>query len=312
MPHSHLSKILVALSPQRQGDSLNDFAIKNLCFWTEKFALSKQTSVEAVYVLPEVKIDLKIGRVKKNAMEVLKKNLQRIRLNIGIKPRVICSADHSRHGSVKGLLHYARENNAKLIIVISHGREGIARLIFGSFAETLLAQSWVPILFIGVKTAIGIQSKKVIFITDFSPESETAFKLFLAHVESFNPEVLIYYAHSELAEIYNYNLMGISVPFASEQDYITQKAFQLERSGEWLNVAREFGISARFISHAKAETTLDTLHEITNFANQEQVALIGTSSGIEENVARELYRKERYNVWVCGPKVIEPHPKEKI
>ena len=45
----------------------------------------------------------------------------------------------------------AQELNASLIIMASHGRGGLGRLVYGSVADTILRESHVPVMLIRVK-----------------------------------------------------------------------------------------------------------------------------------------------------------------
>lgn len=49
-------------------------------------------------------------------------------------------------GACEGILEAAREEGADLIVVGSHGRTGISRLMLGSIAAKVVAQSPVPVL----------------------------------------------------------------------------------------------------------------------------------------------------------------------
>ena len=48
--------------------------------------------------------------------------------------------------AVEGILNSAKEEGADLIVVGSHGRGGLARLVLGSVASKVVAQSTLPVL----------------------------------------------------------------------------------------------------------------------------------------------------------------------
>lgn len=60
---------------------------------------------------------------------------------VAVAPRVLEDA-----GAAAGIAQTARELNADLIVVGSHGRTGIARLMLGSVAARVVAESPVPVL----------------------------------------------------------------------------------------------------------------------------------------------------------------------
>jgi len=60
---------------------------------------------------------------------------------VTVTPRVVEDV-----GASVGILQTARELGADLIVVGSHGRSGIARLMLGSVASAVVADSTVPVL----------------------------------------------------------------------------------------------------------------------------------------------------------------------
>lgn len=60
---------------------------------------------------------------------------------VDVAPRVLEDS-----GAAAGIAQTAREINADLIVVGSHGRTGIARLMLGSVAARVVAESPVPVL----------------------------------------------------------------------------------------------------------------------------------------------------------------------
>lgn len=61
--------------------------------------------------------------------------------DVQVAPRVVEDVAASA-----GILQTAREQGADLIVVGSHGRSGIARLMLGSVAARVVAESTVPVL----------------------------------------------------------------------------------------------------------------------------------------------------------------------
>ncbi len=51
------------------------------------------------------------------------------------------TAEHS-------ILHEAQEHNVSLIVMATHGRGGLGRLVYGSVADAVLRQSQIPVLLI--------------------------------------------------------------------------------------------------------------------------------------------------------------------
>lgn len=74
--------------------------------------------------------------------------------------------------SVETFLHAAREQDARLIVAATQSRNDLERLILGSFCETLLVTSEIPVLTVNPKTDVPENINSVYYSTDLSDESK--------------------------------------------------------------------------------------------------------------------------------------------
>jgi nucleotide-binding universal stress UspA family protein len=89
------------------------------------------------------------------------------------------TASLERGPIVDALCGYARRNGVDLIVMRSHGRSGVARIWFGSVADSLIRETGVPVLVVGppsVGTAIerGFSHRKILVPLDGSVLAEQA------------------------------------------------------------------------------------------------------------------------------------------
>ena len=70
------------------------------------------------------------------------------------KPRVLALDDMGSSHAASRLMDFARDSEAVAIFVNTHGRRGVSRLLLGSFAETLLRRSSVPVVVIGPRMEV--------------------------------------------------------------------------------------------------------------------------------------------------------------
>ncbi len=72
----------------------------------------------------------------------------------------------------------ATEHKADLIVIGTHGRTGVTRVLLGSVAEEIFRKATVPVLTVGPHvskdTERRLEMKQILFATDFSPESLAA------------------------------------------------------------------------------------------------------------------------------------------
>jgi nucleotide-binding universal stress UspA family protein len=66
--------------------------------------------------------------------------------NLARQLDVECATVHVKEQTVDGILHVANSRGCDLIVMASHGRRGVSRLVLGSHASRVLALSSVPVL----------------------------------------------------------------------------------------------------------------------------------------------------------------------
>ena len=83
------------------------------------------------------------------------------------------------HGDVWPMLSSMLERHAvDLLVIGTHGRRGIEKLLLGSTAEEILRLSHRPVLMVGPESSVSpeteLRLQRILHATDFSPESKPA------------------------------------------------------------------------------------------------------------------------------------------
>lgn len=83
------------------------------------------------------------------------------------------------HGHVWPMMSaMVEKQEIDLIVIGTHGRRGVEKLLLGSTAEEILRCSQAPILMVGPDNLVSPETeakpKRILYATDFSPESEPA------------------------------------------------------------------------------------------------------------------------------------------
>lgn len=80
-------------------------------------------------------------------------NAERIARELGVGNTVkhLLVANKGAREMAQDLVDYADENGADLLVLGTHGRTGLMHLLMGSFAETVMRQSHLPLLIIRSK-----------------------------------------------------------------------------------------------------------------------------------------------------------------
>lgn len=61
---------------------------------------------------------------------------------------LVYKVDIRDHGAAEGVQHFVRQHGAELVVLATHGRDGLDRLVHGSVSEDIAAMTDVPALFV--------------------------------------------------------------------------------------------------------------------------------------------------------------------
>jgi nucleotide-binding universal stress UspA family protein len=112
-----------------------------------------------------------------------------------------------RHGRVWDVISEEIErNDVDLLVMGTHGRSGLGRLLMGSVAEGIFRQARCPVLTIGpnvaAKAAPEAEFKEIVFATDFSPASLAALPYALSLAQEYQAHLtLLHVVSKEVAQV---------------------------------------------------------------------------------------------------------------
>src|SRR5207237_3593679 len=115
-----------------------------------------QAEIAPVHVLTPAQLGLSlelngpwIEQYRPAAQNALKEFIGQMHFDFEMDPAVLVESSGSSVRSAEALAEYGRQVGADVILAGSHGRSGIRRLFLGSFAETLVTHSKVPVMVVG-------------------------------------------------------------------------------------------------------------------------------------------------------------------
>jgi len=217
---------------------------------------SKLTRVQPVYLVPAPE-DAVLGSQPVDARSPWgQRTLERIGQVVAkakVKaeaPKLLTQPGNSMQLAAAELVTFARAENAQLIAVGTHSRKGPARWFLGSFAETLLLTSPLPVLVANPRSTERRAVKRILFPTDFTDNSREAF----AWVKSLAKQLGV-----EL-HLFHRNLMDrdpARIPFeppaVPEALWLRLQEGRLSTGRQWLEEARASGIKAQLhVSRSRA------------------------------------------------------------
>lgn len=107
----------------------------------------------------------------KNVSDAMKRWLKGLKVPTQ-EPVAILQKGVYLRSDVDALLGQAKKTKADLLLVNTHARKGFSRFWMGSFAETLMHHSTLPVLFLNPSAKPVEDIKEIVFPTNLSPGAE--------------------------------------------------------------------------------------------------------------------------------------------
>lgn len=240
--------------------------------------------------------------------------LKKLGIETNLRTKIVVEPSSSSRDAVQKFCEYAAEQEAKWIVVSTHGRSGLNRIVFGSFAENLLAQSYCPVFFLSNPQQIqsaqeGDQFRRVLFPTDFSDYSKKAFAEFLNYVKQFKLEVTLYYSVCLPSGALS---VGSGAPLVIPEDYFPEQiAYGKEEGARWVADAEKSGVEVKFLIRDEGYNSNvgDLVLGAAKESKADVIAMASVSGALKAfvagSVARSVFRTRQFPVLVYGPHSLE-------
>jgi nucleotide-binding universal stress UspA family protein len=218
--------------------------------------------------------------------------------------KVILAHSTAHEETIQDILKLAAEYQSPWVIVSSHGRSGLSRLAFGSFAEALVMQSKCPILFLPRAHHDNAEINHLLFPTDFSSASHSAFRRLLEEARSARMKITLYYSNVWPAS----SFAGMDVPVALPPGFLEEEEKKARAEADrWIFEASERDVEVEF-KCSNDGGCFDVGRSILEAANTLDAGIISMSCGsrsiatfIEGSIARDVFRTNEFPVLVYGP-----------
>lgn len=201
---------------------------------------------------------------------------------------------------VTSVLEFAKRKRADLIVVATHGRRGPKRWVLGSFTETLLLASRVPVISVHPHWKKNLDFKTILFATDFSARSRSAFRQVIEFARAHSSRVVLF--HRVAAPF----LAAVQPAFTAYDVYREAMLSEMRRcqelSDEWIRMGRLKGVEveariddfrSRSVSHAVIQLA-EKLGAVVALASQSGPV----ASALMGSHARKIVRNCRQPVWI--------------
>lgn len=298
LSHKRVSRIIWAFDPFETDIQVDLATTRDIGRW----AKASDIAVEPIFVFTPVS---GIEQLATDKIEVkMQEMVAQYEIPVG-PPRVLLNPAFSVSEAAQCLLDHAEKSGAGLILVSSHGRRGFPKMLFGSFAETLLNMSTLPLLFLNHRSRPErADFQRVLWATDFSEACKRAFESFLFQANGICKEIVLYHDVSLTFDLASYlSRWEISFP-SSDELYRNHRDWARSRAELWLERAGQFGFEGKVYLDSGLG---DVATEILAAAKSSLSGLVVMasqrgpfSSMILGSESRKLVRASEMPVWIYG------------
>lgn len=218
------------------------------------------------------------------------------KLNLDIE--VVPARKSGLNHSVETLLKYGGKIKAEMLLVSTHARHGIERWVLGSFAESVVLSSKIPVIAINPTQRLPNAIRRIFVPTDLSPASIK----FVLKVGDFAQRVnagvdLFYRQPDPLDPMIQQGVYAVGGGWVSMQNYIDDSSKEAEQKLHKIEAGlRKRGLDAQsLVTTARGSSSLVNSIEEAAKARQADVIAVLTQSGpvaatMLGSVARGLVR----------------------
>lgn len=303
IPTRQVNRIVWAMDPFETDLGIDKTTLHEISSWVD----GQHVTIEPVYIFTP------FSEVETLASGNIAAKIDSYFSSVGLKTlpaKIIFNNEYLTISAVNKLVEHAEKTRADLIVVSSHGRRGLPRMLFGSFAEALLLVSPLPVLFVNQKSlGRNVRFQRVLWATDFSRDSEEAFDVFQSQFKKLISDIVLFHDMSLQLELRSaFSDYDAGAPF--KEDLIQrQTEWAQQRADSWMKTANENGYRTESLLQA-GQSKIAT--EIRTAAIQKEAGLIvmASRSNTFEAVlfgsyAREVFRANEIPVLVYGPRFCE-------
>jgi nucleotide-binding universal stress UspA family protein len=275
---------------------------------------SKQgTRVEPVYVFAPNEYVLALDtdarwfdHSRPTVQKVFSQALQGLRLPGLGEAKIIKETSETVTGAVGALVACAKASAADFILVGTHARRGISRVFLGSFAETLILRSEVPVMVVGPHAGHS-KIRKILFATDFGKDSERLFSRAVAFARSQKARITLFHAlHHTLEPAFEAAGYLVGGAIASWPDFVTrEEQRKRQAAARFVETAKAQGVAVKACFTPTSARTSDAILKQAKAEKADLVAVAPRSGALAAalagSVTRQVVRGAQCPVWVVRP-----------
>jgi len=263
--------------------------------------------VQAAYVLAPAGFNWTgdfSGTWRKRYLPIAEEKLAAALPDKHLSKEVIPSLKSGQGAAAKALIQYATKLKAECLIISTHGRTGLERIAMGSFAETVILTSKIPVLVINPAHKVPHEVKKILVPTDLSQKSEKFIESVADYAKSLKAEIVLFHKQPDpLDPLIQQGVYSLGGGWVSVQSFIDEELAQKNKRVEKLEkMLRKRHIDVSHVFDSSPEGLIESIERAAKENDADMVSVL-TQSGswgaaLLGSVARGLVRNSSLPVLV--------------
>lgn len=232
------------------------------------------------------------------------KKAQAVSEKFGVKIDVIPCQEAGLRPSVATLVSYAKNLHTDLILLSTHGRTGIERWTLGSYAETLILASDIPVIVANPTHPLPQDVKRIFVPTDLSGMSERFILSMTGFAQAAGADMDLFYKQPDpLDPMIQQGVYAVGGGWVSVQSYLEGEVSERQKQLEKLvKAVEERGVKADFSIDKTGAPLIEAINKSAAARRADVVALLTQSGPFEAavlgSVARGLVRSSSIPVLI--------------
>jgi len=183
-------------------------------------------------------------------LELIKKALKSAKVAIPTKLiEVLPEMRISQTSAVDRLLEHAEKLKAEVIVLNTHSRKGLARMVLGSFAESVIHRSEIPLLVSNPSGKPRPAIKNILYAADFEGEKDPGFEKALELAKQTRAKLCVLHCAGPM---YEWPDNPKEPAVAKHKQVVNSRALEVARIARLAGVTADVLVDARFEEVSKS------------------------------------------------------------
>lgn len=214
----------------------------------------------------------------------------------GIERTVILCKESGLRASANALIQYANKQKADCIVIATHARSGLERIALGSFAETVILTSKIPVLVVNPEHKLPNSVRRILVPTDLSRGSQKFLSAVVDYAKSLEAEIVLFHKQDDpLDPIVQQGVYALGGGWMSTQSYMDTAMEEKTKEIEKIEtMIRKRNVTVSHIFDSSPGGLIESIDRAAQDTGSDMVSVL-TKSGswsatLLGSVARELVR----------------------